>query len=76
MSYVMNARHLLIQIAFRVVIRGDQEDEAVLCSQTATYEMKVVDLSNTMLICPGLSTLDDESESSILKHLWMVIILC
>jgi hypothetical protein len=44
-----------------VVIRGDQEDEAVLCSQTATYEMKAVDTSNTMLICPGLSTPDGMS---------------
>ena len=38
----------------RVVIRGDKEDCAVLCTESQTYDIKQGEVSNTMLLLPEL----------------------
>ena len=58
-------RRCRVFVCFRLVVRGQIQEEAVLCSQTATYEMKVVDVSNTMLICPRLRTPEDSSKVDV-----------
>ncbi|XP_062501736.1 sister chromatid cohesion protein DCC1-like isoform X2 [Corticium candelabrum] len=63
-----------LQTGETLVVRGQIQEEAVLCSQTATYEMKVVDVSNTMLICPRLRTPEDSSfkeqkMEDVIRHL-------
>lgn len=41
------------------VIRGDKEDHAVLCSQNKTYDLKIADTSNLLLLIPdGKTTVD------------------
>lgn len=37
-----------------VVIRGDKEDNAVLCTSKQTYEIKQGEISNAMLLLPEL----------------------
>ncbi|KAJ6663154.1 hypothetical protein lerEdw1_010747 [Lerista edwardsae] len=39
-----------------LVIRGDRDEHAVLCSQDKTYDMKIADTSNTLLFVPGCET--------------------
>ncbi|XP_060631810.2 sister chromatid cohesion protein DCC1 [Anolis sagrei] len=39
-----------------LVIRGDREEHAVLCSADKTYDMKIADTSNTLLLIPGCET--------------------
>ncbi|XP_061175784.1 sister chromatid cohesion protein DCC1-like [Saccostrea echinata] len=47
----------------RVVIRGNSEDMAVLCTKTATFEMKEAEISNSMLIVPQLDIGQDLDDS-------------
>lgn len=42
-------------LIFRLVIRGSPSDEAVLCTQDKTFEIRVADTSNTLLIAPSLT---------------------
>ncbi|KAJ7338090.1 hypothetical protein JRQ81_010653 [Phrynocephalus forsythii] len=44
-----------------LVIRGDREEHAVLCSKDKTYDMKIADTSNTLLFLPGCETPEDFS---------------
>lgn len=37
-----------------MVIRGDKEDNAVLCTSQQTYEVKQGEVSNAMLLLPEL----------------------
>ena len=37
-----------------VVIRGDPSEEAVLCTDDKTYELRIADTSNALLITPNL----------------------
>ena len=39
----------------RVVLRGDRDDNAVLCTNDKTFELKVAETSNTLLLTPSLS---------------------
>ncbi|XP_033614823.1 sister chromatid cohesion protein DCC1 [Fukomys damarensis] len=39
-----------------LVIRGEKEEQAVLCSSDRTYELKVADTSNLLLCVPGCKT--------------------
>uniref|UniRef100_A0A8C5KBR0 Sister chromatid cohesion protein DCC1 n=1 Tax=Jaculus jaculus TaxID=51337 RepID=A0A8C5KBR0_JACJA len=41
-----------------LVIRGDKEEQAVLCSKDKTYDLKVADTSNMLLFIPGCKTPD------------------
>ncbi|XP_062611315.1 sister chromatid cohesion protein DCC1-like [Saccostrea cucullata] len=47
----------------RVVIRGNSEDMAVLCTKTATFEIKEAEISNSMLIVPQLDIGPDLDDS-------------
>ena len=38
------------------VIRGDLYEEAVLCTENASYAMRVADTSNALLLLPSLKT--------------------
>uniref|UniRef100_A0A6J0U1P2 Sister chromatid cohesion protein DCC1 n=1 Tax=Pogona vitticeps TaxID=103695 RepID=A0A6J0U1P2_9SAUR len=44
-----------------LVIRGDREEHAVLCSKDKTYDMKIADTSNTLLFLPGCATPEEFS---------------
>ena len=37
------------------MIRGDPNEEAVLCTDEKTYELRVADTSNALLIVPSLT---------------------
>ena len=39
-------------------VRGMTEDFAVLCTNHRTFELKLREISNTMLLCPDLQTAD------------------
>ena len=39
----------------RVVLRGDRDDNTVLCTNDKTFELKVAETSNTLLLTPSLS---------------------
>ncbi|XP_077207712.1 sister chromatid cohesion protein DCC1 isoform X1 [Paroedura picta] len=39
-----------------LVIRGDKEEHAVLCSKNQTYDMKIADTSNMLLFIPACET--------------------
>ncbi|KAM8785035.1 sister chromatid cohesion protein DCC1 isoform 1-T1 [Rhynchonycteris naso] len=41
-----------------MVIRGDKDEQAVLCSKDKTYDLKVADTSNMLLLIPGCKTPD------------------
>ena len=38
----------------RVVIKGDGDESAVLCTTTATFALKMCDTSNSVLLVPPL----------------------
>ena len=40
----------------RLVIRGDKDEMAVLCTKDKTYDIKEAEISNSMLIIPHLQT--------------------
>lgn len=39
-----------------LVIRGEKDEHAVLCSKDKTYDMKIADTSNMLLFVPGCKT--------------------
>lgn len=39
-----------------LVIRGEKDEQAVLCSKDKTYDMKIADTSNMLLFIPGCKT--------------------
>ncbi|KAM7075501.1 sister chromatid cohesion protein DCC1 isoform 2-T2 [Molossus nigricans] len=41
-----------------MVIRGDKDEQAVLCSKDKTYDLKIADTSNMLLLIPGCKTPD------------------
>ncbi|XP_024428002.2 sister chromatid cohesion protein DCC1 [Desmodus rotundus] len=41
-----------------MVIRGDKDEQAVLCSKDKTYDLKVAGTSNMLLVIPGCKTPD------------------
>ncbi|XP_065843264.1 sister chromatid cohesion protein DCC1-like isoform X5 [Oscarella lobularis] len=46
-------------------IRGDPSEDAVLCTRSQSYEIKVVDVSNTMLLAPSLGSEGDVAKGEI-----------
>lgn len=46
-----------------MVIRGNTDDMAVLCTQTTTFEIKEAEISNSMLITPQLDIGEDVDDS-------------
>lgn len=59
------------------VIRGDKDEQAVLCSQDKTYDLKIADTSNMLLVVPGCKTADqlkrEEAQSNIVHS---EVLLC
>ncbi|KAJ8013211.1 hypothetical protein DPEC_G00050920 [Dallia pectoralis] len=55
-----------------LVIRGDKDERAILCSEDKTYELKIADTSNLLLFVPGCVTPDqlttDNQASPQLVH--------
>lgn len=59
------------------VIRGDKDEQAVLCSQDKTYDLKIADTSNMLLVIPGCKTPEqlkgEEAQSNIVHS---EVLLC
>ncbi|XP_035412228.1 sister chromatid cohesion protein DCC1 isoform X1 [Cygnus atratus] len=53
-----------------LVIRGEKDEQAVLCSKDKTYDMKIADTSNMLLFIPGCKTPEelnaDEASGSVI----------
>ncbi|XP_068616496.1 sister chromatid cohesion protein DCC1 [Brachionichthys hirsutus] len=47
-----------IEAGQSLVIRGDKEEHAVLCSDDKTFDLKIADTSNLLLFVPGCRTPD------------------
>ncbi len=43
---------------FSLIVRGDKDEHAVLCSEDKTYDLKIADTSNLLLFLPGCKTPD------------------
>lgn len=52
-----------IEAGKSLVIRGDKDERAVLCSGTQTYDLKMADTSNLLLFVPGCLTPDQLVDS-------------
>ncbi|XP_076016924.1 sister chromatid cohesion protein DCC1 isoform X2 [Genypterus blacodes] len=60
------SRH--IEAGQSLVIRGDKEERAVLCSGDLTYDLKIADTSNVLLLVPGGRTPDQLTQSQEGSH--------
>ncbi|KAI4893211.1 hypothetical protein NFI96_030939 [Prochilodus magdalenae] len=47
-----------IEAGRSLIIRGDKDEHAVLCSEEKTYDLKMADTSNLLLFVPGCRTPD------------------
>ncbi|XP_074057571.1 sister chromatid cohesion protein DCC1 [Macrotis lagotis] len=47
-----------LEAGHSLVIRGDKDEQAVICSKEKTYELKIADTSNMLLFIPGCKTPD------------------
>uniref|UniRef100_A0A4W4FRA2 Sister chromatid cohesion protein DCC1 n=1 Tax=Electrophorus electricus TaxID=8005 RepID=A0A4W4FRA2_ELEEL len=47
-----------IEAGKSLIIRGDKDEHAVLCSEDETYDLKMADTSNLLLFVPGCKTPD------------------
>ena len=45
-----------------MAIRGDHQDEAVLCTDKATFDLRSADTSNSLLLVPHCAIPKDEGE--------------
>ena len=45
---------------YSAVIRGEPGEDAVLCTETMTYELRAADTSNTLLLIPSLTYTQEE----------------
>lgn len=52
-----------------VAIRGDHQDEAVLCTDKATFDLKVAETSNSLLLVPHCALPKDEGNFCLLSQL-------
>ncbi|MED6247771.1 Sister chromatid cohesion protein DCC1 [Ataeniobius toweri] len=52
-----------IEAGESLVIRGDKEERAVLCSSNKTYDLKIADTSNLLLFVPGGRTPDQLTDN-------------
>ncbi|XP_012707485.2 sister chromatid cohesion protein DCC1 [Fundulus heteroclitus] len=60
-----------IEAGDSLVIRGDKDEHAVLCSSDRTYDLKIADTSNLLLFVPGCRTpeqLTDSRDGSRVEH--------
>uniref|UniRef100_A0A3Q3QFE4 Sister chromatid cohesion protein DCC1 n=1 Tax=Monopterus albus TaxID=43700 RepID=A0A3Q3QFE4_MONAL len=59
-----------IEAGQSLVIRGDKDEHAVLCSGNKTYDLKIADTSNLLLFVPGCKTPDQMTDSQDGSHVW------
>uniref|UniRef100_A0A3Q4B2I0 Sister chromatid cohesion protein DCC1 n=1 Tax=Mola mola TaxID=94237 RepID=A0A3Q4B2I0_MOLML len=52
-----------IEAGQSLVIRGDKDERAVVCTADKTYELKIADTSNLLLFVPGCRTADQLTDS-------------
>ncbi|XP_028983777.1 sister chromatid cohesion protein DCC1 [Betta splendens] len=57
-----------IEAGQSLVIRGDKDERAVLCSGDRTYELKIADTSNLLLFVPGCKTPEELTNSQESAH--------
>ncbi|XP_060906925.1 sister chromatid cohesion protein DCC1 [Labrus mixtus] len=57
-----------IEAGQSLVIRGDKEERAVLCSGDKTYDLKIADTSNLLLLVPGCRSPDELTDSQESSH--------
>ncbi|XP_077453795.1 sister chromatid cohesion protein DCC1 [Stigmatopora argus] len=57
-----------IEAGNSLVIRGDKDEHAVLCSGDKTYDLKIADTSNLLLFLPGCKTPEQLSSSQDVTH--------
>ncbi|XP_041942464.1 sister chromatid cohesion protein DCC1 [Alosa sapidissima] len=53
-----------IEAGKSLVIRGDKDEHAIICSEDKTYDLKMADTSNLLLFVPGCKTPDQMKEVS------------
>ncbi|XP_049585991.1 sister chromatid cohesion protein DCC1 [Syngnathus scovelli] len=58
-----------IEAGDSLVIRGDKDEHAVLCTGDRTYDLKIADTSNLLLFLPGCKTPDQLTSSQESTHL-------
>ena len=60
-------KELLVNIkeGDEIVIRGNKDDDTVLCSKNKTYELRAADTSNTLLLVPDVSAEEDGEEECL-----------
>ncbi|XP_069776697.1 sister chromatid cohesion protein DCC1 isoform X2 [Narcine bancroftii] len=51
-----------------LIIRGDKDEHAVLCSEDKTYDLKIADTSNMLLIIPDCKTPDQLPSNTSSQH--------
>ncbi|KAJ1057944.1 hypothetical protein K5549_014469 [Capra hircus] len=60
-----------LQAGHSLEIRGDKDEQAVLCSEDKTYDLKVADTSNVLLFIPGCKIPEqlkmEETHSNIIQ---------
>ncbi|XP_049336606.1 sister chromatid cohesion protein DCC1 [Astyanax mexicanus] len=59
-----------IQAGESLIIRGDKDEHAVLCSEEKTYDLKIADTSNLLLFVTGCRTPDQLTDGP--QHLQLV----
>ncbi|XP_072250719.1 sister chromatid cohesion protein DCC1 [Leuresthes tenuis] len=57
-----------IEAGQSLIIRGDKDEHAVLCSEDKTYDLKIADTSNLLLFLPECRTPDQLSNSQDSSH--------
>ena len=58
-----------------VAIRGDHHDEAVLCTDKATFDLRLAETSNSLLLIPQCALPKDEGVVSYLLTLPLIIMI-
>ena len=56
-----------------IMIRGSPSDSAVVCTNDKTYELKLVETSNALLLAPRLLTPQDSGTSVLCPLLHLLI---
>lgn len=58
-----------IEAGQSLIIRGDKDERAVICTEDKTYDLKIADTSNLLLFVPGCKTPDQLTETQDGSHL-------
>lgn len=54
-----------VVVMLRITIRGDADDDTVLCTKNQTYEVKAAETSNALLLLPNLLTPKSQGNEEI-----------